>query len=59
MEYIRKNIERKINFLECCNNNEDLKVVYQAFLEYLMIYTLSYLWAPLKTTFCQNRHFFK
>lgn len=44
MEYIRKNIERKINFLECNESNEELKVVYQAFLEYLMVYVLSYLW---------------
>lgn len=44
MEYIRKNIERKINFFECNNNTEELKVLYQSYLEYLMIYTLGYLW---------------
>ncbi len=44
MEYIRKNIERKINFHEYNNNQEELKVLYQAYLEYLMIYTLGYLW---------------
>lgn len=44
MEYISKNIERKINFYECNNNIEELRVLYQSYLEYLMIYTLGYLW---------------
>lgn len=44
MEYISKNIQRKINFYECNNNIEELRVLYQSYLEYLMIYTLGYLW---------------
>ncbi len=44
MEYIRKKIERKVLFLESNFNTEELKTIYQAYFEYLMLYTLSYLW---------------
>ena len=44
MEYIRKKIERKINFLENSGKQSDLKIYYQVRLEYVLIYCLSYLW---------------
>jgi signal recognition particle subunit SEC65 len=44
MEYIRKKIERKINYLENSGQQSDLKIYYQVRLEYILIYCLAYLW---------------
>jgi hypothetical protein len=44
MEYIRKKIERRINFLENSGQQSDLKIYYQVRLEYVLIYCLAYLW---------------
>lgn len=44
MEYIRKKIERRINFLENSGNFSELKIHYQVRVEYLLIFCLSYLW---------------
>ncbi|WP_088340072.1 NB-ARC domain-containing protein [Robiginitalea sediminis] len=44
MEFIRQNIARKIKFLTLSGNIEELRTVYQSYFEYLMTYTLGYLW---------------
>lgn len=44
MEYIRKKIDRKINYLENSGQQSDLKIYYQVRLEYILIYCLSFLW---------------
>lgn len=44
MEYIRKKLDRKVNFLENSGQKSDLKIYYQVRLEYILIYCLSFLW---------------
>jgi len=45
MDYIRKQIDERINLLRAIGgNNVDLKVHYQSRFEYVLIYLLAYLW---------------
>jgi len=45
MDYIRKQIDERINLLRAIGgNNVDLKVYYQSRFEYVLIYFLAYLW---------------
>ena len=44
MEYIRQQLDRKITFLTAAGKEPDLKIYQQARLEYVLMYTLGYLW---------------
>lgn len=44
MDFIRRNLERKIELLTAQNKSADLRVHYQAIYEYMIILVMSYLW---------------
>src|SRR5688572_26647617 len=44
MDFIRKKLNRKINFLESNESFADLKIHYQVRVEYMLVYCLAYLW---------------
>jgi len=44
MDYIRKQIDQRIDFLQATNDKSILKQHFQARLEYILVYLLAYLW---------------
>lgn len=44
MDFIRRNLERRIQLLAARNKNSDLRVHYQARYEYMLVLALAYLW---------------
>lgn len=44
MNYILKQLDRKINFLASDNKKGELRILYQSKFEFLLIFSLSYLW---------------
>jgi len=44
MDYIRKQIDQRIDFLQTMGDNNALKQHFQARLEYVLVYLLGYLW---------------
>lgn len=44
MDYIRANIDKKIKLLQSFNKQDELKILLQARFEYILIYSLAYLW---------------
>jgi GTPase SAR1 family protein len=44
MDYIRKQIDQRIDFLQSMDKKSDLKPHFQARFEYILVYLLAYLW---------------
>ncbi|MDR3219576.1 MAG: NACHT domain-containing protein [Dysgonamonadaceae bacterium] len=44
MDFIRKQIDQRIDLLQAIDNKVDLKVHYQSRFEYVLVYLLAYLW---------------